>query len=154
MYDIIFLIIALVIVILISYQIMKKYKNNKKESFTISGQSAGSLMTTATADPATYITQLTNIITNLKSSLNLETNRESYMEILGLQNELIQLCLLNKFLNFNLNYSDDFLIYLSQTTLDSTQSNGGVTGATVALDILDSTSNTTTTQSILSNLFT
>ncbi len=153
MYDIIFLIIALVIVIIISYQVMKKYKKNKKESFTIGGQTQGSLMTTSISDPATYITQLTTIISNLKSSLNLETNRDSYIEILALQNELIQLCLLNKFLNFNLNYSDDFLISLSDITLSSTQSNGSVTGATVAFDILESTNNNTTTESILTSLF-
>jgi len=153
MYDIIFLIIALVIVIIISYQVMKKYKKNKKESFTIAGTSAGGLMTTSLADPATYITQLTTIISNLKSSLNLETNKDSYGEILALQHELIQLCLLNKFLSFNLNYSDDFLISLSDMTLSSTQNSGTVTGATVAFDVLESTNNNTSTESILSSLF-
>jgi hypothetical protein len=153
MYDIIFLIIALVIVIIISYQVMKKYKKNKKEGFTIPGQSVGALMTTSISDPATYITQLTSIISNLKSSLNLDTNRDSYVEILALQHELIQLCLLNKFINYNLNYSDDFLISLSDMALSSTQSNGSVTGATVVFDILETTNNNTTVQSILSDLF-
>ena len=153
MYDIIFLIIALVIVIIISYQVMKKYKKNKKEGFAIPGQSVGALMTTSISDPATYITQLTSIISNLKSSLNLETNRDSYVEILALQHELIQLCLLNKFINYNLNYSDDFLISLSDMALSSTQNNGSVTGATVAFDILETTNNNTTVQSILSDLF-
>lgn len=154
MYDIIFLIISLLIVLVISYQIMKKYKKNKKEGFTIAGQATNSLSTSSINDTTTYISQLTTIISNLKLSLNLEANRESYIQILELQNELIQLCLLNKFLNFNLNYSDDFLLYLSETTLKCTESNSITTGATVALGILDTTGNNTTTQSILSSLFT
>jgi len=154
MYDIIFLIISLLIVIVISYQIMKKYKKNKKEGFTIPGQPVDALSTTSIGDTSTYISQLTTIISNLKLSLNLEANRDSYIQILELQNELIQLCLLNKFLNFNLNYSDDYLLFLSETALNCTESNSITTGASVAQAILDTTGNNTSTQSILSSLFT
>jgi len=59
---------------------------------------------------------------------------------------------LSKFLNFNLNYLDDFLLFLSQTTLQSTQNNGTVTGPGIALDILDSTNSQTSTSAILSSL--
>jgi hypothetical protein len=153
MYDIIFLVIALIILIVVVYQMMKKYKK-KKEGFTISGSADGSLLTTSISDPSTYISQLTTIISNTKTALNLDTNRDSYAEILALQSELIQLCLLSKFLNFNLNYSDDFLIFLSQTALQSSEYNGWDTGASVALSILDSTNSQTSTASILSSIMT
>jgi hypothetical protein len=153
MYDIIFLVIAFIIFGIFAYYMVKKYKKNK-EGFTISGTTKGTLLTTSIANPSEYITQLTTIVSNTKSALNLDTNRDSYIQILALQSELIQLCLLTKFLNFNLNYSDDFLIFLSQTALQSSQFNGWDTGADVALSILDGTNNQTSTSSILSSLIT
>jgi len=90
MYDIIFLVIALIIFIVVVYKMIKK-KKKKKEGFTISGTAEGGLLTTSILNPSEYITQLTTIISNTKSSLNLDTNRDNYVEILRLQNELKQL---------------------------------------------------------------
>ena len=99
-----------------------------------------------------YITREEIIGILKKKSFNCENNKKYTLLSLLKYNISLNVEDVTTFLKVN-SYSDDFLISLSDITLSSTQSNGSVTGATVAFDILESTNNNTTTESILTSLF-
>ena len=58
----------------------------------------------------------------LKGEINLDAKRDDITEILKLQSTIIKLTLLKKFLNFDLNWSDDYLLALNQQALFSLNS--------------------------------
>lgn len=117
MYNIILFIIALCLLIWIIYIFLTNYKKNykKKEGFTIGDNTT--LSSSAITDTANYKDNLGSIINQLKGELNLDAKRDDISEILQLQSTIIKLTLLKKFLNFDLNWSDDYLLALNQQTL-------------------------------------
>ena len=49
--------------------------------------------------------------------MNFDTKKKEYAEILKKQSTLIKFCLLKKFLNNNLNFSEDYLLMLNQQAI-------------------------------------
>ena len=144
MYNIILLIIALCLVIAFFYIFYKDYKKSqkKKEGFMIGDNN--NLATSAITDMATYKDNLGSIVNELKAKINFEAKREDIIDILELQSQVIRLSLVYNFLNFNLNYSPDYLMALNQQALFSLNSHDQ-TGPELAIqDVVNPSGNTKT----------
>jgi len=117
MYNIILFIVSLCLLIWVIYYFLINNKKNykRKEGFTIGDNT--NLSSSAISDTANYKDNLGSIINQLKGEINLDAKRDDITDILQLQSTVIKLTLLKKFLNFDLNLSDDSLLALNQQTL-------------------------------------
>lgn len=149
MYNIILFIIALSLLIIFFYIFLKKYKT--KEGFTIGTNK--NLATSALTNTSGYKDNLGSIINQLKGEINLDAKRDDITEILKLQSTIIKLSLLKKFLNYNLNWSDDSLLALNQQALFSLNSQNH-TGAEVILQEVVDTSGAPKSSSTGGGMFT
>jgi hypothetical protein len=153
MYNIILLIIALFLLIIFFYSFLKNYK--KKEGFQIGDNN--NLTTSAITDTDAYNENLDAIISQIKLELKFDSNKDKYIEILKKQSTIIKFCLLKKFLNCNLNFSEDYLLMLNQQTILSLN-NQHYTGPEIVLhEVVDSNGSSNTSNpsggGIITDLF-
>lgn len=154
MYNIILFIIALFLVVLFFYIFFKNYKKNykRKEAFTI-GENTN-LATSALTDTSTYKDNLGSIINQLKGEINLDAKRDDITDILKLQSTVIKLSLLKKFLNFDLNWSDDYLLSLNQQALLSINSQNYTGPDLIIQEVIDTSGTSTSTSNQGGGVFT
>lgn len=153
MYNIILFIVSLCLLIWVIYYFLINNKKNykRKEGFTIGDNT--NLSSSAISDTANYKDNLGSIINQLKGEINLDAKRDDITDILQLQSTVIKLTLLKKFLNFDLNLSDDSLLALNQQTLFSLNSQDQ-TGPDVILKEVVDTSGTSSSSSKSGGMFT